>query len=179
MRAGNTRQVACCLPGLLSNDELTVQQVPIVMRAPTLQATMVVRAPARVLLADDQQKVRSALRLLIEQESAFCVVAEAQGAEEMLRQLVHASPDIMLLDWELPGLPTDGHKLEAVRALAPRLRVIALSGKPEAHQEALREGVDYFVSKSEPPEVLLKALYSVRDKAYDAHRQPAQPDRAV
>lgn len=167
------------LPSLSANDELIVQQVTIVTLNPTLQATMVVQAPARVLLADDQQKVRSALRLLIEQESAFRVVAEAQGAEEMLQQVIRYAPDIMLLDWELPGLPVDGHKLEPLRALSPRMRVIALSGKPEAHQAALSEGVDYFVSKAEPPEVLLKALYSVWDKAYDPHRQPAQSNRAV
>ncbi|MCS6773011.1 MAG: response regulator transcription factor [Anaerolineae bacterium] len=140
---------------------------------------MTAYAPARVLLADDQHKVRSALRLLIEQESAFCVVAEAQAAEDMMQQVIRCKPDILLLDWELPGLPADGNKLSALRALAPHVHVIALSGKPEARHEAQREGADGFVSKAEPPETLLKALYSVRDKAYDIDRQPAQFDRAV
>lgn len=123
-------------------------------------------APRRVLLADDQEKVRSALRLLIEQEVAFCVVAEAVAADELLLGICTTCPQIVLLDWELPGLP-EAHKLDSVRLLDPHVKVIALSGAPEARKSALEEGVDCFVSKGEPPDGVLQALYFVQGYSRD------------
>ncbi len=123
--------------------------------------------PVRVLLADDQLKVRSALRLLIEQELAFNVVGEAGAADELLRGILKAYPQVVLLDWELPGLP-DQHKIDSLRLLDPQLRVIALSGRPEARKQALAEGVDLFVSKSDPVDSVLKALYFIHDKVQHA-----------
>jgi two-component system response regulator DesR len=120
-------------------------------------------APVRVLLADDQDKVRSALRLLIEQELAFNVVGEAGAADELLRGILKSYPQVVLLDWELPGLP-DQHKLDSMRLIDPELKIIALSGQPEARKLALAEGVDMFVSKSDPPDGVLKALYFVHAK---------------
>lgn len=124
---------------------------------------MAASAPVRVLLADDQDKVRSALRLLIEQELAFNVVGEAGAADELLRGILKNYPQVVLLDWELPGLP-DQHKLDSMRLIDPELKIIALSGQPEARKMALAEGVDIFVSKSDPPDGVLKALYFVHAK---------------
>ncbi len=111
----------------------------------------------RVLLADDQNKVRSALRLLLGQEPGLSVVGEAIGVEGLLAQMETACPDLVLLDWELPGLST-AELLPTLRALCPRLRVIALSGRPEARRAALAAGADAFVSKGDPPERLLTTL---------------------
>lgn len=121
--------------------------------------------PVRVLLADDQEKVRSALRLLIEQEADFHIVGEAGSADELLRALHAVAPHVVLLDWELPGLPGEG-KLRAMRALDPQLKIIAMSGTPEARKSALGEGVDGFVSKSEPPDRLLQVLYFVQHRVW-------------
>jgi DNA-binding NarL/FixJ family response regulator len=57
----------------------------------------------RVFLADKQAKVRSALRLLLEQEPGLSVVGEAAEAEDLLAQVQRTRPDLVLLDWELPG----------------------------------------------------------------------------
>ena len=114
----------------------------------------------RVLLADDQSKVRSALRLLLEQQPGLSVVSEAAEAEDLLAQVEATQPDLVLLDWELPGLRADD-RLPALRTRCPRLKVIALSGRPEARQAALTAGADAFVSKGEPPERLLTTLRAV------------------
>ena len=111
----------------------------------------------RVLLADDQSKVRSALQLLLEQEPELSVAGEATEADELLAQVGTVCPDIVLLDWELPGLPRHD-LLSALRARCPHLKVIALSGRPEARQAALAAGADAFVSKGDPPEQLLAAV---------------------
>jgi DNA-binding NarL/FixJ family response regulator len=111
----------------------------------------------RVLLADDQTHVRSALSALLKQEADVNVVGEASEAGELLAELQIAHPDVILLDWELPGLARLG-SLAALRAGCPALLVIALSGQPEAQRAALAAGADAFVSKVDPPEKLLAAL---------------------
>jgi DNA-binding NarL/FixJ family response regulator len=116
----------------------------------------------RVLLADDQPKVRSALALLLEQEPGVEVVGET-GESKRLRIWVEAThPDLVLLDWELPGAESDKIMVE-LRTLCPRLKVIALSGLPEARRAALDAGADAFVSKGDPPERLLGALRQVEE----------------
>jgi DNA-binding NarL/FixJ family response regulator len=120
----------------------------------------------RVLLADDQAKVRSALRLMVEQEPAFCVVGEANAADGLLQSVAEKHPHVALLDWELPGLP-DANKLDSVRLIDPHIKVIVLSEKPEARKPALAEGADSFVSKSEPPDEVLRALYFALDRVRD------------
>jgi DNA-binding NarL/FixJ family response regulator len=110
-----------------------------------------------ILLVDNQVEVRSALRFLLEQQPGMCLVGEAAEAGELLAQEA-LQPDLVLLDWELPGSqPAD---LLAALRIRRRTIVIALSGRPEARQEALNAGVDAFVSKGEPPERLLATLYA-------------------
>jgi len=114
----------------------------------------------RLLLADDQPKVRSALRLLLEQEPDLCVMGEATGTEDLIAQMAESCPDMVLLDWELSGQqPAD--LLKALHKCCPRLLVIVLSGRPEMRQAALAAGAHAFVSKGDPPEQLLAALRAV------------------
>jgi len=111
----------------------------------------------RILLADDQPRVRFALRVLLEQQPGFEVVGKAADAEDLLAQAQATYPDLVLLGWELPGLAaTDS--LSALRGICAHLVVIALSGRPEARRAALAAGADAFVSKADPPERLLAAI---------------------
>ena len=119
----------------------------------------------RVLLADDQSKVRAALRLLLQEELGLSVIGEATEAEDLLAQVEAMQPDLVLLDWELPGLRSDDH-LPALRRLAPRLKIIVLSGQPEARRAALAAGTDAFVSKGDPPERLLAAVEDCRPRQH-------------
>ena len=111
----------------------------------------------RILVADDQAKVRSAIRLLLEQDEDVKVLGEAVDATGLLDWVSVACPDLVLLDWELPGRDTE-ELLRAIRRHCSRVRVVALSGRPEARREAISAGVDGFVSKGDPPERLLETL---------------------
>jgi len=111
----------------------------------------------QILLADDQAKVRSALRLLLEQEPNLDILGEAVDTQGLLDWVGALHPDVVLLDWGLPGLSHNGVVTE-LHAICPHLSVVALSGKPEARQEALDAGVDAFVSKGDPPDRLLATL---------------------
>ncbi|NIV34622.1 MAG: response regulator [Anaerolineae bacterium] len=115
----------------------------------------------RVLLADDQAKVRSALRLLLEHQPDLEILGEAVDATGLLDWVKAAHPDLVLLDWELPGPPAIT-LLPQLRAHQPDLRVIALSVRPEASQAALEASADAFASKGDPPEVLVAAIEACR-----------------
>jgi len=115
----------------------------------------------RVLLADDQAKVRSALRLLLEHQPEVEVLGEAVDTTGLLDWVKATCPDLVLLDWELPGLPSAA-LLSLLHNQCPALRVIALSSRPEARQTALDAGADAFMSKGDPPERLLIAMDEVR-----------------
>lgn len=111
----------------------------------------------RILLADDQTKVRFALRALLGQKPELCVVSEAVDAKELLAQAEAVCPDLVLLDWGLQG-QTLVDLLPALRQICPELSVIALSGRSEARQAALAAGADAFISKTDPPDKLLAAI---------------------
>ena len=100
----------------------------------------------RVIVADDQTKVRSALRLLLEHQPHVEILGEAVDTTGLLDWAKAACPDLVLLDWELPGLPAAA-LLPLLHDHCPALRVIALSSRPEVRQAALDTGADAFVSK--------------------------------
>jgi DNA-binding NarL/FixJ family response regulator len=113
----------------------------------------------RIFLADDELNVRQALRLLLEQDG-FTVVGEARNADSLLGQVCTLPPDVILMDWELPGLRAQ-HFITKIRGDCPGTKVLALSARPDARPSALEVGVDAFVSKCNPSDELLAALRSI------------------
>ncbi len=113
----------------------------------------------RVLLTNGKIQGCSALRRLLEQESELIVVGEVVQVEDLLAQVRETQPDLVLLDWELPGL-RGADLLLALHALCP-LKVVVFSKRKEARQQALSAGADAFASKREPQEWLLTMLRKV------------------
>ena len=113
-----------------------------------------------VMLADEQSRVRSALRLLLEEDPHYWVVDEATEAEELIEKVRNSSIEMVLVDWRLPGLAGE-ELLSALRALGRDLVIVVLSGRPESQPLAIAAGADAFVSKADPPEQLLTTLQSV------------------
>ena len=111
----------------------------------------------RILLADDNPEIRSALRLLLETRLDLEVITEARDMEHVLAQVEDAHPDLIILDWELPGRPTR-ERVSVLRALVPGLKIFIINTQPEIQQQVLAEGADAFICKTDPPDKLLKAL---------------------
>jgi len=108
----------------------------------------------RILLADNDARVRSALRHLLRQEPEQLVIQESADLDSLAAQVREFKPDLVLLDWELPGRPAAA-LLFALHGLDYHPQVIVLSRRGESEQEALAMGADGFVSKSESPDRLL------------------------
>ena len=115
----------------------------------------------RILLADNQPKVRHALGVLLEHQPGLEVVGEAADAEELLAQIKAARPELVLLHWSLRG-GAAVDLLPALQKAYPNLAVIVLSGHPEVEEAALAAGADAFVSQADPPEMLLETIAGLK-----------------
>jgi DNA-binding NarL/FixJ family response regulator len=111
----------------------------------------------RILLADDNPDLISALRLFLETRLDFELIVEARDMEHVLAQVEDSRPDWVILDWELPGRPRR-QRVAVLRSLVPGVKVIAFSARPESKQSALKEGVEAFVCKAESPLIVLEQL---------------------
>ena len=116
----------------------------------------------RLLLADDQELVRSALCALLDLEEDFEVVASVGRGDEVTDAAKEHRPDVALLDIEMPGL--DGLAAAAVLAdQLPSCRVVMLTtfGRAGYLRRAMEAGAVGFVVKDAPAEVLAEAIRRV------------------
>ena len=110
-----------------------------------------------ILIGDAQRRVRFGLQLLFEQQAGWKVVGEVEDAQSLLDAVRFRCPDLVLLDWELPGMPAED-LLPMIRKECPRLGVIFMSGRIELRPMALKAGADFFAYKADPPEKLLEQI---------------------
>ena len=116
----------------------------------------------RLLLADDQALVRGALAALLSLESDLEVVAEVGRGDEVLDAVARHTPDVAILDVEMPGL--DGIEVAArLREKAPEVRVLMCTtfGRPGFLRRAMQAGASGFVVKDTPAEQLADAVRRV------------------
>jgi DNA-binding NarL/FixJ family response regulator len=111
----------------------------------------------KILLADDNSDLQSALRLLLETRFDFNLIIEACDMEQVLAQVEDTQPDCLILDWELPGRPIR-ERITILRTLMPGLKIIVTSTTDEMKEDALAEGADDFISKSNSPTKILEAV---------------------
>jgi DNA-binding NarL/FixJ family response regulator len=94
---------------------------------------------------------------MLELQPDLTVVGQAGTAENALAQVCQRPPDIVLLDWSLPGLHPQ-RLFSAMKQCCPQMLVIATSVKPEQREIALSYPVDGFLSKQLPPDEFTAAL---------------------
>jgi two-component system response regulator NreC len=125
-----------------------------------------------IVLADDHTVVRSALRMLLEAESDFEVVAEAGDAETAVRYVRGHKPTVLILDLNMPGRSS----LEAIPDIkeaspATEIVVLTMQNEPAFARKALQAGVRGYVLKEAADGELVQAVRSAA--AGDTYLQPA------
>jgi len=116
------------------------------------------RAPLRVVVADDHPAYRAALARML-RENGIDVVAEASNGEAAIRTVEETDPDVVIMDLKMPGLSG----LEATRRLideAPSTHVLVLSvsAQDDDVSEAIEAGAHGYVLKDGPLEDVVVAI---------------------
>ena len=112
-----------------------------------------------VVVVDDDQLVRSGVKMILETAPDIAVIGEASDGEEAIRLVSKSRPDVVLMDVRMPG--TDG--IEATRRLATmapecRIAILTTFEHDEYVFEALRAGASGFLLKRIPPDDLIAAV---------------------
>ncbi|MED7948665.1 MULTISPECIES: response regulator transcription factor [unclassified Streptomyces] len=117
----------------------------------------------RLLLAEDQHVVRSALVALLELEPDLEVVAQTGSADDVVPRALVFTPDVAVLDIEMPGRLDGLQAAAALKERVPGCRTLMLTsnGRPGLLRRALEAKVDGFLLKTAPPEELVAAIRQV------------------
>jgi DNA-binding NarL/FixJ family response regulator len=116
----------------------------------------------RVMLVDDHAIVREGYRSLLQKQDNLRVVAEADSGAEAYRVYKEAGPDLVIMDVAMPGIGG----VEAIRRIrqwdkAARILVFSMHQSAAYAIQAIKAGARGFVTKSSPPDALLRAIAEV------------------
>ncbi|MBN2163659.1 MAG: response regulator transcription factor [Pontiellaceae bacterium] len=144
----------------------------------------------KLLLAEDHEIMREALRSLLDEHDEYVVVAEAQNGREAIALAASTRPDVIVMDINLPEL----NGIEATRRLHedfPNMHIIGLSvhEKGRMVMEMMNAGARGYLPKTSAARELIDAINTVMEgKVYvsssvlsglmDAQRMSSHPDDA-
>jgi two-component system response regulator NreC len=113
-----------------------------------------------IVLADDHQVVRQGLRLLLDAEEDFEVVAETGDVDGAVRSVLGHKPTVLVLDLNMPGSRTSLEALPAIAEASPPTRIVVLTMQHDVAyaRRALREGVAAYVLKDAANSELVQAV---------------------
>jgi two-component system response regulator NreC len=113
----------------------------------------------RIVLADDHAVVRSGLRLVLEGEEDFEVVAEAGTVEETVRKVRAIRPDVLVLDLNM-GSESSMPSITGLRADVPQTAIVVLTmqNEPAFARQALQSGASAYVLKEAADDELVHAV---------------------
>jgi DNA-binding NarL/FixJ family response regulator len=127
--------------------------------------------PIRIFIADDVDRVRQAVRDLLELQPDIVVVGDTADPTTARAQIPQAQPDVVLLDAHMHGeasLPL----VRAVRAMTPRVPVVIYAANPQPgeREAALAAGAAVFLAKDVLPHDLLEILRRVANRGTPPNR---------
>jgi two-component system response regulator NreC len=126
----------------------------------------------RIVIADDHEVVRAGLRLLLEAEPGFEVVAEAGDVDGAVRYSRGHKPQVLVLDLNMPGTMTSLDAIPQVHEASPGTNVVVLTMQddPSFARSALQAGALGYVLKEAADNELIEAVQ--RAAAGDSYLNP-------
>ena len=118
----------------------------------------------RIALVDDHSLFRRGMRLLLGSHPDFEVVAEAASGEEFLSSLEQVHPDVVFMDYSMPGL-NGAQTTEQALKLCPDMKVITLSmfGDNIYYTRMVEAGAKGFLLKDSEFDAVVEAVQSVSE----------------
>jgi DNA-binding NarL/FixJ family response regulator len=116
----------------------------------------------RIGIADDHAIVRSGLKQFFAEQVDLCVVGEAANGREAIDLVRSAEMDVLVMDLSMPG-QSGIDALKMIRAKAPNVGVLILSGYPEEHYAVslMRQGACGYLNKECEPEEIVEAIRTI------------------
>jgi two-component system chemotaxis response regulator CheY len=120
--------------------------------------------PISVLICDDLPSVQGMLRRMLERDD-FTIVGMATSADEVLKLYEATHPDLVLLDYRMPGAAGLSVLLDLL-AIDPLARVVMFSGMgdPDLQSEAMAEGAVDWILKPIYPATFIARLRELMDR---------------
>ncbi len=118
--------------------------------------------PIRVLLADDHKLVRAGIRQFLDSSKRIQVIGEAQNGAEAIQMVAGHSPDVLVLDIQMPvlnGIETT----KKLRISGNKVGILILTAydDPPYVQALLQAGANGYVLKTAEPEEIIAAVLDV------------------
>ena len=115
-----------------------------------------------IMLVDDHAVVREGYRSVLQKQPGLRVVAEASDGAEAYRLFKESAPDLIIMDLSMPGIGG----LEAIRRIrqwdkAAKILVFTMHQNVGFAVQAIRAGARGYVTKTSPPETLVRAVMDV------------------
>lgn len=142
----------------------------------------------RVVIIDDSEQAREAIRTILESDPVFEVVAEGTSGEEALNLTAEWMPDLILMDIRLPGM----NGLEATKLVKdryPYVKIVMVTVSDDiAHLfDALKRGAQGYLLKNLNPESWIEYLKAIcfdeapmtRELAFRILKEFSHPDRSA
>ena len=119
-------------------------------------------ADRTIMLVDDHAVVREGYRSVLQKQPGLCVVAEASDGAEAYRLFKASKPDLVIMDLTMPGIGG----IEAIRRIRQwdkraRILVFTMHQNAAFALQAIRAGARGYVTKTSPPETLVRAVMDV------------------
>ena len=119
-------------------------------------------ADRSIMLVDDHAVVREGYRAVLEKQPGLQVVAEAGDGAEAYRLFKEVRPDVVIMDLAMPGIGG----IEAIRRIrqwdrGARILVFTMHQNVGFAVQAIRAGARGYVTKTSPPETLVRAVLDV------------------
>ncbi|PHS25448.1 MAG: DNA-binding response regulator [Methylophaga sp.] len=129
----------------------------------------------KIMLVDDHAIVREGYRSLLQKQDNMEVIAEARDGAQAYFSYKKYNPDIVIMDISMPGQGG----LEAITRIkqvdnTAKILVFSMHKNPSFAVQATRAGALGYVTKSSDPEVLIRAIFDVKQNKYTLSADIAQ-----
>jgi len=114
-----------------------------------------------LVLIDDHSLFRQGLRGIL--EGSFTIVGEGGTSDDALRIVAETTPDVLLLDVEIPGIPAE-QTITRIRRMHPDVAIVVLTMHSDAalERQLIRAGASHFVTKTVSGEKLAAIITQAR-----------------